>query len=129
VIDSHKVTNWLDEHDFDESTDLAQIGPEFGVDFIVLVKFDSFGFHEENSRDLYRGHAQGKLVVVELKGSGAGKAKAKQIYDRPFQIQFPTNQPVQSAEMTLASFQQKFLDRLSVYLAQKFYDHRVEDEI
>lgn len=129
VIDSYRVTNWLDDHEFDDSTDLAEIGPEFGVDFIVLVKFNDFGCLEENSRDLYRGHAEGKLVVVELKGSGSGKAKAKQIYDRPFQIRFPENQPVQSAEMTPASFQQKFLDRLSVYLAQKFYDHRVEEEM
>jgi hypothetical protein len=131
VIDSHKVNRWIDDNGgITNETDLAEIGPKFGADFIVLIKFDEFGFREDNSPSLYRGHARGTVVVVELKPAAVGDRKlAKQIYHRPFDSKYPVLQPISADQEKLSVFKQRYLTRLSEELARLFYDHRPGDDM
>jgi hypothetical protein len=131
VIESQKVNRWIDDNGgIDDATDLAEIGPKFGADFIVLIKFDEFGFRESNSPSLYRGHSRGTVVVVELKPAAVGGKKlAKQIYHRPFESKYPVHQPISADQEKLSLFKQRYLARLSEELARLFYDHRPGDDL
>jgi hypothetical protein len=131
VVDSHKINNWIDDNGgISDASDLAEIGPKFGADFIVLIKFNDFGFLEENSRNLYRGHAAGTVVVVELKPAAAGgKPVARQIYHRPFDSKYPLHQPISADQEKPSLFKQRYLSRLSEELARLFYDHRPGEEM
>ena len=132
VVDEHKVANWIDEHDnITKGTDLEPIGEHFKADFIVLVSFEDFGYREENSPDLYRGHAAGKVVVAEMIDDGIkpGKKRAKVIYNKPFNSKYPLNRPISADQEGPDLFKQRFMMKLSQTLTRLFVDYRPEDEI
>ncbi len=132
IVDEHKVANWIDEHDIiTKTTDLEPIGEHFKADYIVLITFDDFGYREENSPSLYRGHASGKVVVAELVDDGikTGKKRAKLIYNKPFNSKYPVNRPVSADQEGPDTFKQRFMLQLSQTLTRLFVDYRPEDEI
>jgi len=133
VVDPHKVTNWIDDHGgITDETALAPIGVKFAADYIVLFKFDNFGYREENSPSLYRGHASYKVVVVEMvdaKSAPDGK-RAKIIYNKPFESKYPANQPISAEQVGSPDlFKTQYLGRLSQELGRLFIDYRIEDEM
>jgi hypothetical protein len=133
VVDSHKITRWIDDNGgVTDDTDVSEIAGTFGADFVVLLKFQEFGFREQNSINLYRGHARGMVSVIELKRASAGsKPVARQIYNRPFDSMFPSQSraPVSADQEKPSVFKQRYLTQLSLQLARMFYDHRPEDTI
>lgn len=132
VVDEHKVNTWIDEQgNITPATDLELIGEHFKADFLVLFTFDDFGYREENSPDLYRGHASGKVVVAEMIDDGIkpGKKRAKVIYNKPFNSKYPQNRPVSADQEGPDLFKQKFMGQLSQTLTRLFVDYRPEDEI
>jgi hypothetical protein len=133
VVDSHKVATWIDDHGgITESTDLAPIGREFAADYIVLFRFNDFGYSEPNSPGMYRGHASVQIVVVEMVNDkqAPGQKMAKIIWNNPFESKYPTNRPESAEEVgKLELFKSKYMGRLSEGLARKFIDYRPEDEI
>ena len=132
VVDDHKVAHWIDENDnITAATDLQPIGEHFKADFVVLFTFDDFGFREEHSPDLYRGHASGKVVVAEMIDDGIkpGTKRAKVIYNKPFNSKYPLNRPVSIDQEGPDTFKQKFMGQLSQTLTRLFVDYRPEDEI
>ncbi|MGQ0637524.1 MAG: hypothetical protein ACT4QC_23195 [Planctomycetaceae bacterium] len=131
VVDSHEINRYIDDNgQITDETDLAEIGPKFKADYIILFKFDEFGYREPNSVHLYRGHARGKVVVVELKGEGAdGKRIAKTIYKQPFDSKYPVLQPIQSDQESASVFRQRYVAQLSEELARLFYDHRPGEDM
>lgn len=133
VVDPRLVSTWIDENgEITKNTLLDPIGRHFHADYIVLINFDTFGYREENSRDLYRGHADGHVVAAEMAPSSRSwdKRRAKVIYNKPFRCNYPANQPVSvSADAGPEVFKQQFLEKLSKTLSWLFYDHRLEDEI
>lgn len=132
VVDDHKVAAWIDENDIITSaTDLQPIGEHFKADFVILFTFDDFGFREENSPSLYRGHASGKVVVAEMLDDGIkpGKKRAKVIYNKPFNSKYPQNRPVSIDQEGPDTFKQKFMAQLGQTLTRLFVDYRPEDEI
>ena len=132
VIADNKVADWIDDHGgITEKTDLTEIGRKFRTDFIVLFSFDEFGYREENSPGLYRGHAACKVVVVEMVGSSKGNngtRNAKPIYSKPFSSKFP-NQPISAEREGPDVFRQRYIGHLSQELVRLFVDYRPEDEI
>lgn len=132
VIDEHKVATWIDDKgNITAGTDLQPIGEHFKADFVVLFTFDDFGYREENSPDLYRGHASGKVVVAEMidDGINPGKKRAKVIYNKPFNSKYPLNRPVSTDQEGPDVFKQRFMEQLSQTLTRLFVDYRPEDEI
>jgi hypothetical protein len=160
VVDEHKVQNWIDENDhITKSTDLEPIGEYFRADYIVLISFNDFGYREENSPDLYRGHASGTVVVAEMIGEGtksksrskrakaasadsdsataeskpdefkSGTKRARIIYNKPFNSKYPLNRPVSADQEGPDLFKQRFMLQLSQTLTRLFVDYRPEDEI
>jgi|GEM_PF-3497791 len=132
VVDDHKVAKWIDENDIiTTATDLLPIGEHFKADFVVLFTFDDFGYREENSPNLYRGHASGKVVVAELVDDGLkpGKKRARLIYNKPFNSKYPLNRPYTADQEGPDTFKQKFMTQLGQTLTRLFVDYRPEDEI
>jgi len=132
IVDEHKVANWIDEQgNITSATDLQPIGEHFKADFVILFTFDDFGYREENSPNLYRGHASGKVVVAELVDDGIkpGKKRAKVIYNKPFNSKYPLNRPYTADQEGPDTFKQKFMAQLSQTLTRLFVDYRPEDEI
>jgi len=133
VVDPYKVGAWIDEHGgIKEETPLDPIGMKFNADYIVLFKFNDFGYNAANTSGLYQGHASYKVVVVEMvkdKNAKDGK-RAKVIYNRPFESKFPKNRPVSADEAgTLEVFKSNYMSRLGQELTRLFVDYRPEDEI
>jgi hypothetical protein len=132
IIDPHKVGTWIDDNGgITETTSLDPVGVKFNADYIVLFNFIDFGYHEDNSPSLYRGHASYKVVVVEMVADRTVKRgkRAKVIYNRHFESKYP-NRPISEDEAgTLEVFKTKYLARLSQDLTRLFVDYRPEDEI
>lgn len=131
VVNPHLVSSWIDDNgEITNDTVLEPIGRHFHADYIILITFKEFGYREENSQGLYRGHAEGKVTVSEMVGKDWKTRRAKVIYNKPFTCKYPANQPMSiSADEGPEVFKQQFLERLSKTLAFMFYDHRLEDEI
>jgi hypothetical protein len=64
IVKNHKVANWIDDHGGD--IDLKELGSEINTDLVVQVRLEHFDFREDSSPDLFRGKAQGMIVVYEL---------------------------------------------------------------
>jgi hypothetical protein len=132
VVPSHKVARWIDDKGhIDWQTDIELIAKEFKADFVVLFTFEDFGYREENSPGLHRGHANGKVVVTEMVGDKASSSKkrAKVIYNMPFTAKYPANRPVSADQEGPDLFKRRFMDQLNDQLTRTFIDYRPEDEI
>jgi hypothetical protein len=107
-----------------DETPLDEIGLKFRADYIVLLKFEDFGYREANSPTMYRGHARGKVVAVEMVNAGGskGKKRAKVIWNIPFDSKFPLNGPITADQEGPDVFQSRYLQKLSQELALKFCD-------
>ena len=133
VVDPYKVGAFIDENGgIKESTPLAPIGVKFKADYIVLFKFNKFGYGAPNTPGMFQGHASYKVVVVEMvkdKDATDGK-RAKVIYNRAFESTFPKNRLVAADEAgTPELFKSKYMARISEDLTRLFVDYRPEDEI
>jgi hypothetical protein len=131
IVDPHLVSGWIDDNgEITRNTLLDPIGRHFRADYIILITFDKFGYREENSLGLFRGHAEGKITVSEMVGKDWDGKHAKVIYNKPFTCKYPGEQPVSiSPDEGPEVFKQRFLEKLSTTLSWTFYDHRLEDEI
>ena len=132
VVPSHKVARWIDDKgEIGLNTEIEPIAKAFNADFVVLFSFEDFGYLEENSPGLYRGHASGKVVVTEIVDDKVtpGKKRAKVIYNSPFTSKFPGNRPVSADQEGPDLFKRRFMGQLSEKLTRTFIDYRPEDEI
>jgi hypothetical protein len=132
VVPSYKVARWIDEKgQIGLQTEIEPIAKEFKADFVVLFTFEDFGYREENSPGLYRGHASGKIVVTEVVDdkSTSSKKRARVIYNAPFTTKYPGTRPVSADLEGPDVFKRQFMAQLSEYLTRKFIDYRPEDEI
>ncbi|MBI3863827.1 MAG: hypothetical protein HY290_18210 [Planctomycetia bacterium] len=132
VVESQKIAKWIDDNGLIVSqTELEPIGRHFDADFIVLFTFDDFGYLENNSPGLYRGHAHGKTTVAEMVDDKVtpGTKRVKIIYNNPFTAKYPTIRPISADQEGPDVFKRKFMGRLSEQLTRTFVDYRPEEEI
>jgi hypothetical protein len=132
VVSPDKVGRWIDDRgQINLSTEIEPIAKAFKADFVVLFTFEEFGYQEENSPGLHRGHANGRIVVTELVDDKTTKTKkrARVIYNRPFTTKYPLNHSISADQEGPDLFKRKFMAQLSQFLTRKFVDYRPEDEI
>src|SRR5262245_39052043 len=124
VVDPHLVGIWIDDNGgINEDTSLDPLGNKFNADYIILINFTDFGYHEQNSPNLYRGHAAYKVAVAEMvRDSKARDGKrAKLLYSHAFSSKYPQNRPQSVDEVgTPELFKSKYMARLSVELERLF---------
>lgn len=90
------------------------------VDYIFHVQFESFSYREDNSPNLYRGRATGRVVGHEIKGEAGGRHSV-QVYDQQFNTTHPSTHPVAADQMPKTVFIRRFTDKLADELGQTFY--------
>ena len=121
------VATWLDENG-GTNNNPSRFAKDFECDYIAIVEVTSLNFYEENSRDMFRGHALGNIRAFEVKKMGDEK-KALQVYSGEFTTEYPQFSPVSIHSMTERVFQKQFLDFLSQQIARHFHDYRASDSI
>ncbi|MFN0054575.1 MAG: hypothetical protein ACKV0T_20560 [Planctomycetales bacterium] len=130
IVSSHEISRWIDDNGaITDEHDLTEIGAKFGVDYIVLFKFEEFGLREPNSPGMYRGHARGSVIVVETAKSALGEKTSRKIYHHPFSTLYPLNQPIPAEQENVETFRTRYMSRLGEELAKLFYDHRPGEEM
>lgn len=109
----------LDDHagQFDPNLLAQQLDD---VDYIFHIKFDSFTFREDNSPNLYRGRASGRIIGHEVRGDAGGRHSV-QVYDQQFQTTHPSTHPVAVDQMPKTVFIRRFVDRLASDIGHTFY--------
>lgn len=125
VVSAPAVSAFVDDiGGIRDETPLDEIGLKFRADYIVLFKFEDFGYREDNSPSMYRGHARGKIVAVEMVDAenSKGKKRAKVIWNIPFDSKYPLNGPITAEQEGPDVFQSRYLQKLSQELALKFCD-------
>lgn len=129
VVNLDDVAHWIDDNggEFDHPSELAE---EFDADYIVHIELNEFRYLEEHSRDLYRGRANGNMMVYEVVRTTQGgekRARAQQVFVQEFNSEYPSLQPIPSEQITDKSFRQKYLEEVSRELSRKLYNYRMED--
>ena len=119
-----RVRAWLDEN-ADNWDEPSEIGKALGVKYVVYIDLESFNLWEENSHNLYRGHAEGVVSVFEIDADGEGE----KIYTKEITSRFPTIAPRASTEVPYATFKQQYLSRLSEEIGRLFYEQYNGDDI
>lgn len=125
VLSSDRVADVLDDYGgtFDPQRLAMQLDD---VSYVFHIQFDAFTYLENNSPNLYRGHASGTVLGYEVRGDDTSR-HAVQVYDQPFQTAYPTTHPVSAEQTQKTVFVNNFIDRLADELGQTFYDiHRSE---
>jgi hypothetical protein len=127
TVDADDVGTWLDDHGgaWDSVDALAQ---DFDVDYIIHIRAHKFDHRENNSPDLFRGRAQGDVIVYQVISQGE-RRRALGVFTREFSSEHPRNFAVSVDEKSETVFQKEYLSRLSHELAMRFYSHRMSEEI
>lgn len=140
IVDEHAVATWMDDQggQIDDES-IARAIRKFKADYVILIELEEFSYHEENSRELFRGRSRGTAHVIVLKPTKKSTQDAekeakekkksdgpipKRIYSRDFSSTYPVHQPVQSDSVSELAFRKQYVDRMADELARLFYDHR-----
>ena len=127
VYPSRKVLTWVDDRG-GRWGDADEIAAAFDADYIVEIDVDRLSHREENSPDLFRGHAVGNVHAYEVVKSGGGRV-ASPVFSREFTCTYPTHHPKQAHQISEQTFRQQFLERVCRHVAQLFYDHRASETV
>lgn len=74
VIDPHNILNWIDDNGGElREADLAEIGREFEVDYLVQIELNEFSIKDPGSTSLYQGRANAKIRVFAHEETPAEK--------------------------------------------------------
>lgn len=125
---SKKVLNWVDNRGghWGDASEIARAFPD--ANYIVEVDVEQFTHREDNSPDLYRGRAVGNIQAFEVI-EVAGSQSASPVFSRTFNCTYPTMHPKQAHQISEKTFQEEFLGRVCVQIAQMFYDIRPSESI
>lgn len=127
TVSPDAVATWMDENG-SSNNNPARLAKDFDCDFIAIIEVTSLRFYEENSRDMFRGHALGNIRAFEVKRMGNEK-QAMQVYSGEFTSEYPQFSPVSIHSMSERVFQKQFLDSLSQQIARHFHDYRASDSM
>jgi len=112
VIDHRKVAEWMDEHNWEEYT---EVGKALGADLVVGVDLEHFELHQ--SQTLFQGRAN---LDVKVFNCQTGEVVFKKHLP---QTVYPPNRVVQTSDMQEQEFRREFIRVLADQIGRHFYDH------
>jgi hypothetical protein len=126
IISPNAVAGWIDEHGgrFD---DLQPIAEHFGAEYVIYVDLSKFTCLEDNSPNLLRGQAEGRVRAYKTDGTGSEK-RLVEVMSSDFNAKYPQGNPISIDKKSAKNFQQEFVDRVSMQLSLIFYDHSRSEE-
>lgn len=129
VVAPYKISKFLDDNTTElKNLPAAELCKKFKADYLILIEINSLSFFEENSKDLYRGTATGRVSTVKATKDGKD-LKVSVIYNHPISSKYPIHQPIPAEQRDHDVFCREFVARLSEEIARLFYDHRPGEDI
>jgi hypothetical protein len=111
VVSPSKVEKFKQDHLSWQTMEPAEIGKRFNADYVVYVELDneSLSLYERGSaRELFRGHADYTVTLVNVHDSEDGTIRKQFSYTYPSEAK-----PIQATESTAILFKQKFLEQIA----------------
>jgi hypothetical protein len=127
IVSPNAVAGWIDEHggQFD---DLQPIAEHFRAEYVIHIQMTKFTTQEENSPNLLRGQASGRVHAYKMDGTGAER-RLVEVMSSDFNANYPQGNPISIDKKSAKNFQQEFVDRVSLQLSLIFYDHSPSEEM
>lgn len=112
IIDQREVAEWVDEHDWEEFT---EVGEALDADLVVGVDLESFSIFQ--GQTVYQGKANVDLKVYDC-------ATGEAVFERqPPQVVYPPNSARSAADQQESDFRREYVRVLADQLARHFYPH------
>ncbi len=131
VVNPNKVIDWIQENGSgpsDPSQRADELARSFETDYIIVIDLERFSYTEENIPTMYQGHAEGNVLAFELSKKN-GRKTALQVFSHQFQSVYPRFSPKPAHQISKQTFVNDYLRRVSLELAQLFYDHPLSEEV
>jgi hypothetical protein len=125
VVSSDDVATWYDDHG--EWGDFNELAKAFDADFLMHIELSKFTCRVPDAENLLQGSTEGRIRIRRVAKAGPGQVS--DVFDKGFQLEFPTTYPVPKENRSEEQFRQMFLDRLSLHLSQYLYDHRMSETV
>jgi hypothetical protein len=127
IVSPNAIAGWIDEHGgrFD---DLQPIADKFKAEYVIYIEISKFTCQEENSPNLLRGQAEGRVKAYKLDGTGSEK-RLVEVMSSDFNSKHPQGNPISIDKKSAKNFQQEFVDKVSLQLSLIFYDHPRSEEM
>jgi hypothetical protein len=127
IVSPNAVAGWIDEHGgrFD---DLQPVAEHFKAEYVIHIELSKFNCQEENSPNMLRGQAEGRVHAYKLDGTGAEK-RLVEVMSSDFNAKYPQGNPISIDKKSAKNFQQEFIDRVCLQLSLIFYDHPRSEEM
>jgi hypothetical protein len=127
IVSPNAVAGWIDEHGgrFD---DLEPIAENFKAEYVLFIDLTKFTVQEENSPNMLRGQAEGRVHAYKLDGKGEDK-RLIEVMSSDFNSKYPQGNPISIDKKSAKNFQQEFVDRVNMQLSLIFYDHPRSEEM
>lgn len=112
IIDQNKVAEWVDEHSWDEYT---QVGKALKADVVLGIDLEHFNIYE--GQTVYQGKARINVRVYDCKSK-------ELLFEKQLpQIIYPPNHVISTAEVQESDFRKEFLAILAEHVGMLFYPH------
>jgi hypothetical protein len=112
VIDHRKVAEWMDEHNWDDYT---EVGKALGAELVVGV--DLLSFNLRQSQTLLQGQADTEIRVVDC-------ATREVVFKKRLpKVVYPPHREVQASDMQEQQFRRDFVHVLAERIGEHFYPH------
>jgi hypothetical protein len=125
VVSTSKVEKFKQEHPNWQTMELADIGKHFGADFVVYVELDNDSlalFERGSGRELFRGHAEGRISLIDVHDPEDGTKQ------QPLNYTYPNDaKAVQASDSSVMLFKQEFLKNLARKVTWCFVSHPTRD--
>ena len=93
-----------------------------------MLPIAKFTVLEDNSPNLLRGQAEGRVHAYKNDGTGSEK-RLIEVMGSDFNAKYPEGNPISVDKKSAKNFQQEFVDRVAMQLSLIFYDHPRSEEM
>ncbi len=112
VVPDQKVAEWMDEHTWDDYT---EVGKALEADLVVGIDLNSFRIYQ--GQTIYQGRAD---LVMRVYDCATGEVLFER---RPPEIVYPPNHVISASEVSERDFRTEFVQVIADQLARYYYPH------
>lgn len=120
IVGSRKVEEFKNANEAWQTMDLAEIGEQFGADYIVYLEIRKLSLYEKGSlNSLYRGRAEISVTLVDVSDNEELPLR------KEFSCQYPSEsrQGMDVSDVTVQQFKDAFLNHVAQRLSWYFVKH------
>jgi hypothetical protein len=127
IVSPDAVSGWLDDHG-GRCDDPKELADHFHAEYLIHIEVSRFTCQEENSPNLLRGQSEGHVRAFHLEERDSGK-RLVEVMNSDFVSTYPSGNPISADKKSATNFQREYIERISLQLAQIFYDHTPSEEM